>query len=355
MINTEIMTYIENNSFALLVVKDITILLTTYFLYKIVNFAISRIEKQKETLYKISKLIFIWIVLAVIIRDSLIQYGINNEATIFKVLSVTFTILVGIVSYQILSYLIDVQIKSKSLINSGSKNSLKILLKLIIIITTFIISIDVTGLKDLFGETTVFGVTGIILGLTASIWFPDIFAGLILVFNRYINEGDVIEIEDKKIFGVVHKIGLFSTVIRNIVNNHMVVIKNSYLRDVIINNLSKKAGSAGLRETLNFNIGYETNKEPTDIRKVYKMFEEAIKTANISMSNQINFEKGIEYRLANPGDFALEFKVFYYIKEEAVKNKLTVEFKMYEIFYNQSIESEIGLSTPTLSEITIKR
>ena len=337
----------------ILIAKDILWLLLAFGVYKIANYFISKASTQKETLYKIVKLVYIWVILAVIIRNSLIEYGINNEAIVFKVLSVTFTILVGIVSYQILAYLVDVQIQTKSVLNSGAKNTLKILLKLIIIITTFIVSIDVTGLSELFGETTVFGLTGVILGLTASIWFPDIFAGLILVFNKYVNEGDVIEIEEKNLFGVVHKIGLFSTVIRNIVNNHMVVMRNSHLRDSMINNLSKKAGSAGLREVLDFKIGYEIDSTPTDIQRVYKMFQAATNKAQTSLSNHINFDKGVEFRLINAGDFALEFRVFYYLYENAVKNKLTIKFQMYEIFYNQSKESGISLATPMLNDVAL--
>jgi small-conductance mechanosensitive channel len=338
----------------MLIIKDILILIVAYGVYKTANYFISKASSQKETFYKISRLVFIWIILAVIIRDFLVEYGISNEAIIFKVLSVTFTILVGIVSYQILAYLIDVQIQTKNVLNSGAKNSLKILLKLIIIITTFVISIDVTGLNEIFGETTVFGLTGVILGLTASIWFPDIFSGLILVFNKYLNEGDVIEIEEKNLFGIVHKIGLFSTVIRNIVNNHMVVMRNSHLRDSMINNLSKKAGTAGLREVLDFKIGYEIDSKPTDTQRVYKMFQLAINKAQTSLSNSINFEKGVEFRLVNAGDFALEFRVFYYLHENAIKNKLTIKYQMYEIFYNQSVESGISLSTPVLNEISMR-
>jgi len=337
-----------------IIFNDLIIFAIASGIYILSILLIDRFLKEKETFFKIIKLIFIWIILAIIIRDSLLEYGINNEALVFKILSMTFTILVGIVSYQIISYIIDVKIKSKNIVKNSSKQTLKLFFKLSIIVITFISAIDVTGIQDILGNTTVFGVIGITLGLTAPIWFPDILSGLILVLNKYINEEDIIEIENKKIYGIVHKIGLFSTVIRNLYNNHMIIIKNSDLRSSTINNLSKKAGSAGLREELFFKIGYTKDNKPITTKEIHAMFNSALKKAKEKFDKEINFDKGTFIKLVNPGDFALEYKIFYFLNNESLKDRIFLQFDLYEIFFDCSIEYNISLSTPILQENIVK-
>ena len=139
----------------------------------------------------------------------------------------------------------------------------------------------------------VVGFIGVFLALTNNVWAPDIFSGLIILNSDMLEEGDIIEIHDSQpIYALVYKTKVFHTVILNLVDNHRIMIRNAKLRDYTIHNLSKFASAKGLRESLVFNIGYDTRAS-----KARKMFNAAYEKIKQDPSIEIDTKHELEIGL----------------------------------------------------------
>ncbi|MFL0810474.1 MAG: mechanosensitive ion channel family protein [Agarilytica sp.] len=214
---------------------------------------------------------------------------------------------------------------------------LSILSAVFITIIAIVSVVHLLGFDSLLEAGGVIGIIGVFLGLTQSSWAPDIISGLIILNSDMLEEGDIIDTGDG-ILGRVYKTKLFHTEILNISNNHRIMIRNAHLRDKTIHNLSKFASAKGLRECLNFNIGYDTDEEKTKA-----MFEEAYHTA-IDADIPIEENTHVETKVIETGDHAVTWGVLYHLKK--VEKILSVRRDFREIILQTSKKHGIELSTP---------
>ena len=217
---------------------------------------------------------------------------------------------------------------------------LSIFSSIVIGIVALISIIRLLGFDSILEAGGVIGLFGVFLALTASIWAPDIFHGLIILNSDMFSEGDVIQFNDgEDIYGLVYKTKVFHTVILNIANNHRVMIKNSKLRDFTVHNLSKFASARGLRESLSFKIGYDVSD--SQVRKLFEaVYDVAKEDSGIPIEKQYNLEFGIK----DTGDHAVEWLFFYYTKD--VEKLLLTRQRFLQLMLTTSIEHGISLSTP---------
>ena len=332
----------------------IATLVTMVLIKYILTFFFENKFKKKESLKKailISRSVILWIFMVFVVKDIIfVNHDLNGIAFyISKGLNVLFVYIVSFSTYEILSYFIDMESSKRR--RSSARVAWKLLLKITIFISAIIITLNITGLAELMGLGTTIASIGVFLGLTSSTWFPPIKSGLLMLFSNSLSEEDVIEVPELDIYGVVNSIGLFSTVIRNEIDNHRILVANDKLEKSVINNISKLSRVGGLREQLIFNIGYiKDNGEKIRSEEIKEYFEEAFKNAKLSkLDININFEKPIEIFLHNPGDHALTWHVFYFT--DNIKTRIKDKAYMYEIFYNCSIKYNIGLDTPITSVI----
>jgi len=87
----------------------------------------------------------------------------------------------------------------------------------------------------------VFGFVGEMLTLTQAAWAPDIISGLIILNSKMVEEGDILQIrqDGKQVYANVYKTKMLHTELLDISNNHRMMIKNSQLRALFLQNLSK--------------------------------------------------------------------------------------------------------------------
>ena len=217
---------------------------------------------------------------------------------------------------------------------------LSIFSSIVIGIVALISIIRLLGFDSILEAGGVIGLFGVFLALTASIWAPDIFHGLIILNSDMFSEGDVIQFNDgEDIYGLVYKTKVFHTVILNIANNHRVMIKNSKLRDFTVHNLSKFASARGLRESLSFKIGYDVSDS-----QVRKLFEEVYDVAKEDSGIPIEKQYNLEFGIKDTGDHAVEWLFFYYTKD--VEKLLLTRQRFLQLMLTTSIEHGISLSTP---------
>ena len=219
------------------------------------------------------------------------------------------------------------------------------LLSLLVVSLVFVFAligiVQVLGFDDLLKAGGIIGVIGVMLALTQASWAPDIISGLILLNSDFIDEGDVIEIEDGKTIALVFRTKLFHTELFNLVNNNRILLKNAKLREKTIQNLSKFASVRGYRENLSFKIGYD--HKPTKVREMFEAaFERVLNVSEISIESN----HPLEVQVIDTGDYAIKWGVYYYTKD--LKKLLKTRQQFTEIILDESIQRNISLSTPDL-------
>lgn len=218
--------------------------------------------------------------------------------------------------------------------------ALAVLTAILFVIIALIATVQVLGFESLLKAGGVIGFVGVMLALTQASWAPDIISGLIVLNSKLVEEGDVIALrcDGEAMVATVYKTKMFHTEILNVVNNHRVMIRNSRLRDLTIQNLSKFASAKGLREVLSFNIGYEHS--PAEVRA---MFDDVLRACEES---GIESQHGIDVRMQEAGDYAVSWRLFYYTKN--VRDLLPLRNQVTEKVLEAAAEHNISLSTPML-------
>ena len=228
-----------------------------------------------------------------------------------------------------------------------SSRALSIITALLLISICLIAIIDIFDFESLLQAGGVLGFLGVMLALTQGAWAPDIISGLIMLNSTLFEEGDVVEleIESKPIYGVVFRTKMFHTELLDLVNNHRIMLKNTLLRNSVINNLSKFASAKGLREQLSFNIAYEMGTA-----QVHAFFERVNKHLIKKHAGLFEAQYPLEVRALNPGDFAVEWACFYYTKN--VRNLLSTRQAITETILDLASQEKLSLATPSQHLVT---
>lgn len=214
---------------------------------------------------------------------------------------------------------------------------LSILAAIFITIVAIISIVKILGFDSLLEAGGVIGFIGVMLALTQASWAPDIISGLIFLNSSFLEEGDIIEIDDRLICRI-YKTKLFHTELLNLTNNHRIMIRNAKLRDKVLNNLSKFASLKGLRDCLSFNIGYDVSIE--DVKTTMaSAFEKAV-AAELPIEGQHQ----PEVKLLQTADHGLTWGVIYYTKNPHQIVAIRRDFR--EVILRTASENNISLATP---------
>ncbi|MCU7842539.1 MAG: mechanosensitive ion channel family protein [Candidatus Thiodiazotropha sp. (ex Monitilora ramsayi)] len=233
----------------------------------------------------------------------------------------------------------------KKSVETYNSRLLGLLSGIFIFIIVLISVVQILGFSGLLEAGGVIGFIGVFLALTHNAWAPDIFSGLIILNSGMAEEGDVVEItEGTPYLGVVYKTKMFHTEILNLVNNHRIMLKNSKFRDYTIHNLSKFASAKGLREKLNFKIGYDV-----EANKVRAMFEEAFDTVKKNADSGVETQFELDVRINDTADHAVEWVIYYYTKD--VRNLIKTRQYFREVILDTAKSYGIVLATPLTHSI----
>lgn len=249
-----------------------------------------------------------------------------------------------------------------------------VIITIVTIFGTIYLNIQIWSAASLMETTGLVGLTLGALALTNGVWFPDIHRGLIALKVKSFSVGDVIKLDNREDEYIVGATSLFHLNLLNIRDNHRMFLWNHQLNATGIHNLSKVAGSLGLRKTFTYKIGYpkqvqsvniDDKPENSDknenqilieefIEKVRKMTADAYQ---LCLKNELHIkEKDFEIRVLEAGDYAIEFVMSYYI-ERLPKTVLTNKIREYlidtplkinEAMLVMSYKHGLDLSTPTV-------
>lgn len=113
-------------------------------------------------------------------------------------------------------------------------------------------------------------------------------------------------------------------------------------------NLSRFSSAKGLREELQFKIGYETTK--AQVERMIAIAEKEV-VANHDIAVEGKFP--MEIRATDAGDFAITWSIFYYTKKMSALLKTKQDIRCAVI--NAARKSNINLATPVLHDVMVSR
>ena len=292
-------------------------------------------------------------ILAAVCYNAIYSSNNDGQGLAVKLISILVVLYLAYLASNIASYVMrrrygkatknsdDVQIS-----DTYHSRMLTLVLSTFIAIVALIAVIRIAGFSSLLEAGGVIGFVGVFLALTQQAWAPDIISGLVLLNSDMVSEGDLIELGDSTpILARVFKTKIFHTVLIDVVNNHRIMVSNSKLRGETIHSLSKFASAKGLREKLTFKIGYDTGAD-----EAKALFNEAFDAVLSESSSMIDDSHPLEIRVLETGDHAVEWGIFYYIKE--VNGIIAVRQRLLEAILEASHRHGISLSTPKTHVVT---
>lgn len=272
-------------------------------------------RKPKKRKYSIVKVLFWVIVIAFAIlsytgmdkplkvyleSDSMnIKIG-AREVTSYLILKAFIIIIVFLWVSKKISNIVEFKLRKSEYVGSGDRAlTVKILNILLYVISPliilYILGIDVTTL------TVLGGAIGIGIGFGLQKIASNYISGIILLFEKSINEGDLVELVNGG-FGFVKKISARYTLVETLKLQEVMIPNEDFITTRVTNwTLSDKMGRLDIDVRVSFDSDYKRAKEI-----MYEILN------NHPMKSSL---KAPECHLLKIGEYAYEYKMFLYVDD----------------------------------------
>lgn len=257
----------------------------------------------------------------------------------------------------------EIKKEKKVMVSNYKTRLMKVFLLMSVSFFNLVLIINLWHFESILGTS---GIIGMLLGfvaLTAGIWGHDLYDGMVMIYSKLMEEEGLIKFDGE--FYIVYKVTPFETMLSHIDSNKRTVMRNKLLGSKIIENITNPSHSQGFRVSYEYKIGYpvdyslDSNKRLEQHDDLFKNIEKVItSTQNTCIEDDlidINSMYPIEVLLKEAGDFALHYKVSFYLNTPE-KTKSTVQARKFlrskelfnAIFYRNCVKYGIDLSTPTI-------
>ncbi|EPR67524.1 mechanosensitive ion channel family protein [Cyclobacterium qasimii] len=273
---------------------------------------------------------------------SIVFFGIKTltiSDNFRNIISNTHTVVLAYFIIRLISQVLILLLKTWVKEQENGEEKVKQIGGIILIINMLIWGIGFLFLFDNLGYdvtaiVTGMGIGGIAVALAAQNILGDLFNYFVIFFDRPIEIGDFIVIDDKN--GVVEKIGIKTTRIKTL-SGEQLVVANSDLTSSRIHNYKKMQ-----RRRILFAVGvsYETSTE--DLKRIPQILKEIV-----SQQKPVTFDRA---HFKEFGDSSLNFEVVYYVEDAAYNVYMDIQQQVnFEIFDKfQSMGISIAFPTRTL-------
>ena len=213
----------------------------------------------------------------------------------------------------------------------------------IIVIITFMIAMSSLGI-DMSSISLIAGALSIGIGFGLQTVVSNLIAGVILMFERTIRIGDIIEINDL-LKGTVTDIRIRSTTIKTFDNIDIVVPNSSFIQNNVINWTLEDPSR---RLHIPFGVAYGTK-----IEKVKEVVLEELENSDLKYVKN-NDDKKPEIRLENMNTSSVDLELLVWIKanDKLQPNSLRSDFLI--LIYNALYKHDIEIPFPQL-DLHIKK
>jgi small-conductance mechanosensitive channel len=262
------------------------------------------------------------------LNQTLGTIGLNEDQQVtIRVSNIIWAILIFLIArflyWMIVNIFLDSLYRNKKM-NIGSQYAVNQLLKYVIFTIAVLFILDTIGVK----LTVIWGGAAALLigaGFGLQQTFNDFFSGILLLFERTVEVGDVVQLADGLI-GTVMKIGMRTSFVQTF-DNRTVIVPNSQLvvNDVI--NFSHNDEKA--RFVVSVGVAYGSDTE-----LVKKLLFEAAKGHEKIIKFPVPFVRFVDF-----GDSSLDFELHFWSRElvriDDVRSDL--RFKIDQLFREHNI------------------
>jgi small-conductance mechanosensitive channel len=257
----------------------------------------------------------------------LIGFTINKHVFTIRVSNIISTILIILLSRIIIWLVVRVfltRIYASQKIDSGSQFAINQLFQYVVYFIALLLVLNVMGMNPtvLAGSAAAL-LLGVGLGLQQT--FNDFFSGILLLFERSVEVGDVVDVEG--LVGTVRRIGLRTSQVQTL-DNLTVIVPNSKLVTNTVTNWSHTDYLA--RFSVSVGVAYGSNTE---------LVKELLMNTAKAHEKIMNFPTPF-VRFVSFGDSSLDFELFFWSAElvpiENVKSDL--RFAIDKAFREHRVE-----------------
>ena len=213
----------------------------------------------------------------------------------------------------------------------------------LIVFITIMISMSSLGI-DMSSISLIAGALSIGIGFGLQTVVSNLIAGIILMFERTIRIGDIIEINDI-LKGTVTDIRIRSTTIKTFDNIDIVIPNSSFIQNNVIN---WTLDDPTRRLHIAFGVAYGTK-----IDKIKEVILDELKKSNlIYVRNDDN--KKPEIRFENMNTSSIDFELLVWVKANDKLNANSIKSDFLTLIYNCLYKHQIEIPFPQL-DLHVKR
>ena len=247
----------------------------------------------------------------------------DTNISLITLIVITVVIFVAVKLARLVRNYFNNRVFQRFNIEEGLRLSLSKLIGYLIIIIGVIIALQGLGIK-LTALTVFAGVLGVGIGFGMQSITANIVSGIVILFERPIKEGDIVRFKDT--IGEVMKINLRATVIKTILNEHLIVPNSEFINSVVEN---MSYGDIRLRIKVRVGVAYGT--DPYLVKEA--LIEAARSTENVMKSP----EPTVWFK--EFGDSSLNFDLFAWIDnpKKRFETESDLHFEIVKQFKHRDI------------------
>ena len=271
--------------------------------------------------------------------DYVVLSGSRYQIRLSNIIGVVLIFLIAQLIYWILTQIVLYSYYKKNEVNVGSSYAINQLLMYVIYVIAIFVALENLGIQ----MTVIWGgaaalLVGLGLGLQQT--FNDLFSGIILLFERSVEVGDMIEVTTGDV-GTVKKIGIRTSVVETR-DNVIVIVPNSKLITEKVINWSHNDDK--VRFMLSVGVAYGS-----DTALVKKLLLEAARNNVYVLEHPSPF-----IRFTNFGNSSLDFELHFYSRNFIViediksdlrftidqafrENGVTIPFPQQDVWFKNGI------------------
>jgi small-conductance mechanosensitive channel len=250
----------------------------------------------------------------------------STEITLLNIILFFFIIWLTITISRIIRFFLEGDVFTRLKLKKGVPGAISLMLRITIITIGFLIAIAAAGVQ-MEKLAILLGAFGVGIGFGLQNIFNNLISGIILAFERPINEGDIIEVG--ALMGIVKEIGIRSSIIKTYDGSEVIVPNGNLISNELINwTLSDQRRRGEVR----IGVAYGT-----DPQKVLDLLLEAAE----SNERVLDYPKPWAIFLGF-GESSLDFRLLFWIAD--ADTRLTIQSEV-TVRVNQMIK-EAGIEIP---------
>lgn len=250
----------------------------------------------------------------------------STQISLLNIILFFFIIWLTITISRIIRFFLEGDVFTRLKLKKGVPGAISLMLRITIITIGFLIAIAAAGVQ-MEKLAILLGAFGVGIGFGLQNIFNNLISGIILAFERPINEGDIIEVGP--LMGIVKEIGIRSSIIKTYDGSEVIVPNGNLISNELVNwTLSDQRRRGEVR----VGVAYGT-----DPQKVLDLMLEAAESNERVLDNPKPWAIFLGF-----GESALDFRIVFWIAD--ADTRLSIQSEV-SVKLNQLIK-EAGIEIP---------